>query len=100
KVSVADDGTGARVRIADSGVGMTEEVRAKLFEPFFTTKARGVGLGLAVCKRVIDAHAGSITVDSAPGAGSTFTVTLPQIRVPRQPTPADQLTTERSGAQQ
>jgi signal transduction histidine kinase len=93
-VSVAEDATGAQLRISDTGVGMTEDVRHKLFEPFFTTKARGVGLGLAVCKRIIDAHGGTITVDSEPGAGSTFTVTVPQMRVPRQSSAADQSANE------
>ena len=88
-VGVADDGQSARVRVADTGEGMSDEVRAKLFEPFFTTKARGVGLGLAVCKRIIDAHSGTIAVDSSPGVGSTFTVSLPQLRVPRQTVSVD-----------
>ena len=99
-VSVADDGHSAKMRIADTGAGMTDEVRAKLFEPFFTTKARGVGLGLAVCKRIIDLHAGSIAVESAVGSGSTFTVTLPQVRVPRPSPAVDDRLNERSGAAQ
>jgi two-component system, NtrC family, sensor histidine kinase HydH len=56
-----------------------------LFEPFFTTKARGVGLGLAVCSRVVEAHHGEIAVESSPGEGSTFRVTLPMLVTPRQP---------------
>jgi signal transduction histidine kinase len=63
---------------------MSREVREKLFQPFFTTKTRGVGLGLAVTRRIVDAHGGSIEVDSAPGEGTTFVVALPQVRVPRQ----------------
>ena len=98
-VAVADDGQNARLRVSDTGAGMNDEVRAKLFEPFFTTKARGVGLGLAVCKRIIDAHNGSIDVDSSPGAGSTFTVVLPQLRLPRQPG-ADDREAARTGAHQ
>ncbi len=49
----------------------------KLFDPFFTTKAKGQGLGLPVCKRLIEAQGGSITVKSRVGEGSTFTVKLP-----------------------
>ena len=97
-VGVGEDGHNARLRVTDTGGGMNDEVRAKLFEPFFTTKARGVGLGLAVCKRIIDAHSGSIDVDSQPGAGSTFTVVLPQVRLPRQPAANDR-ESERSLAQ-
>lgn len=98
-VSVGEDAAGAQIHISDTGVGMTDDVRRKLFEPFFTTKARGVGLGLAVCKRIIDAHGGSITVDSEPGSGSTFTVTVPQMRVPRQAAAADRLANESMGAE-
>ena len=97
-VGVADDGHNARLRVTDTGAGMNDEVQAKLFEPFFTTKARGVGLGLAVCKRIIDAHGGSIAVDSALGTGSTFTVVLPQVRVPRQAV-ADERQSASTGAQ-
>jgi two-component system, NtrC family, sensor kinase len=73
-----------RVRVADTGIGMTDDVRARIFEPFFTTKTdgRGVGLGLAIAYGIVGRHHGSIEVDTAPGAGSTFTVLLPR----RQPT--------------
>ena len=50
---------------------------AHLFEPFFTTKAQGQGLGLAACKRVVEAHGGTIEVESMIGKGSTFTLKLP-----------------------
>lgn len=70
------DGT-VEVRVADSGPGIPEENRARLFEPLFTTKAKGIGLGLAVCKSIIDRHGGHIEVDSAPGKGAAFTVKLP-----------------------
>jgi PAS domain S-box-containing protein len=61
----------------DTGTGMSEEVKAKLFSPLFTTKAQGMGFGLAICKRVVEAHGGAITVKSALGKGTKFTVTLP-----------------------
>ena len=67
----------ARLTIADRGVGMDEKTRTRLFEPFFTTKKRGTGLGLAIAKQIIDAHGGHITVDSAPGEGTRFTIDLP-----------------------
>ncbi|MBS7646335.1 PAS domain S-box protein [Candidatus Bathyarchaeota archaeon] len=63
--------------VSDTGIGMTEEVLKKLWTPLFTTKAKGMGFGLAICKRFVEAHGGTITVESAPGKGTTFTVTLP-----------------------
>ena len=83
-VTLTDEVPGIRLSVADTGDGMSAEVRDKLFQPFFTTKARGVGLGLAVTKRIVDAHSGDISVVSEPGAGAEFVVTLPQIRVPHQ----------------
>jgi signal transduction histidine kinase len=76
--------------ITDTGMGMDEATRARLFEPFFTTKARGVGLGMAVTEQVVLAHHGAITVDSAPGVGTTFVVSLPTgaVPTPAVPTPA------------
>jgi signal transduction histidine kinase/ActR/RegA family two-component response regulator len=70
--------------IADSGVGMSEEVRARLFEPFFTTKeeGRGTGLGLASVFAIAKNAGGHVSVSSATGQGSTFRVLLPLSRAP------------------
>jgi PAS domain S-box-containing protein len=68
----------ALVSFHDTGVGIPQEDFSKLFNPFFTTKAKGQGLGLAVCKRLVEAHGGEITVESKLGEGTTFTVTLPK----------------------
>lgn len=65
------------VEIADTGKGISEEVKAKIFQPFFTTKAKGTGLGLAISKRLIEQHGGTLTVDDNPGGGARFTITLP-----------------------
>jgi len=67
----------ALVSFHDTGVGIPQEDFSKLFSPFFTTKAKGQGLGLPVCKRLVEAHGGEITVESRLGEGTTFTVTLP-----------------------
>ena len=68
------------IAVADDGVGIAPEDAARIFEPFYTTKGRGkgTGLGLAICRELATALGGRITVDSAPGRGSTFTVTLPR----------------------
>ncbi len=65
------------VRFADSGPGISPEVRARIFEPFFTTKAKGTGLGLAVVKRIIESHQGRVSLESQPGLGTTFRLYLP-----------------------
>jgi len=62
---------------SDTGAGMKKETLANLWTPLFTTKAKGMGFGLAICKRIIDAHGGSISVKSKFGKGTIFTVTLP-----------------------
>jgi PAS domain S-box-containing protein len=62
---------------ADTGVGISEVNKDKIFMPLFTTKAQGMGFGLAICRRIVEAHEGKITVDSILGKGTTFTVTLP-----------------------
>lgn len=77
RISTAASNGRVVITVKDQGTGMTEETRGHLFEPFFTTKARGVGLGLAVTHRIVGAHGGTISVDSTPGDGATFTVSLP-----------------------
>ncbi len=68
--------------VSDTGRGMPDSVRQRVFEPFFTTKppGEGTGLGLSVSYGIIQAHQGSITVDSTPEVGSTFTIALPRYR--------------------
>jgi signal transduction histidine kinase len=76
-VSAVEAEGSAQITVTDTGVGMDEETRESIFTPFYTTKARGIGLGLAVTRRVIEAHGGTITVESTPSAGTSFMIALP-----------------------
>ncbi|CAD1787764.1 histidine kinase/response regulator hybrid protein [Xanthomonas arboricola pv. juglandis] len=71
------DGTRVRMSVADTGVGMSDDTRARLFSPFFTTKADGTGLGLISCKRIVESYGGSIVVDSRLGEGTRFDMIVP-----------------------
>ena len=64
------------LEIADTGLGMTPEIREQIFTPFFTAKTRGTGLGLSIAKNIVDSHQGTITASSEPGQGATFRVEL------------------------
>ena len=66
-----------QITFKDTGEGMTTETLAKLWSPLFTTKAKGMGFGMAIAKRLVETHGGSISVETKLGKGSTFTVTLP-----------------------
>ena len=64
------------INVHDTGIGIAEEIKDKLFTPLTTSKAKGTGLGLAVVKRIVDAHGGTISFESQGRKGTTFTVTL------------------------
>jgi len=77
KVASKESNGNLQVTFSDTGVGMTKETMRKLWSQLFTTKAEGMGLGLPITRRFVEAHGGSISVESKLGKGSTFTVTLP-----------------------
>jgi two-component system sensor kinase FixL len=72
-----DSGGYVSVSVEDTGMGIPDRIRSQIFTPLFTTKPRGQGFGLAVCKRVIEAHGGTISFESCEGKGSRFTVEFP-----------------------
>ncbi|HEY4674712.1 MAG TPA: PAS domain S-box protein [Candidatus Bathyarchaeia archaeon] len=72
------DGT-VKFSFSDTGTGMSKETMKKLWSPLFTTKAKGMGFGLPLCKRIINAHGGTISVKSVPRKGTTFTITIPTL---------------------
>jgi two-component system, NtrC family, nitrogen regulation sensor histidine kinase GlnL len=72
--------TMAEVQVVDEGVGIPEATRTKLFTPFFTTKDTGLGLGLALCHRIVEEHRGAIQVASEPGKGTAVSCFLPIAR--------------------
>ena len=82
------EGRWVKLQVSDTGIGMSEEVRAQVFMPFFTTKSAGsTGLGLSSAQDLITGHGGTISVVSAPGRGCTFTIALPSAET--RPGPVD-----------
>jgi PAS domain S-box-containing protein len=75
--------------VVDDGAGMAPEIRARAFEPFFTTRSgRGIGLGLATARGIVERYGGTVAIESAPGKGTTVTVSLPARQVEAPPRPA------------
>jgi signal transduction histidine kinase len=87
-VQVERAGGETRIRVRDSGPGVPAEARPRIFEALFTTKAKGSGLGLALCRRIADAHGGSIVLEPNPSTstGASFLLTVPDRRLEEQPT--------------
>lgn len=86
RLSAARDGEAIVLRVRDDGPGIPEADRASLFEPFFrvdrsrSKKTGGYGIGLSICKRIVEAHGGTIALEESPGRGATFAVRLPAFR--------------------
>jgi two-component system sensor kinase FixL len=76
-ISVTRDGQMAEIGVSDTGPGLSEEVRAKLFQPFVTSKPSGMGVGLSVCRTIVEAHGGRIWANAAPSGGTLFKFTIP-----------------------
>ena len=69
----------ALVRVADHGTGIAPEVVGSLFSPFFTTKEAGMGMGLNICRSIVEAHRGHLWFEPNPEGGSVFLFTLPEV---------------------
>ena len=70
--------TMAEISVADSGPGLSAKVRARLFQPFVTTKAGGMGVGLSICRSIVEAHGGQMSAHDNPGGGTVFRFTVPR----------------------
>jgi signal transduction histidine kinase len=75
---IENGGGNATVRVRDNGCGIAAEKIERIFNPFFTTKEKGTGLGMAISKKIVEAHQGTIEVDSEAGRGAEFAITLPR----------------------
>ena len=84
-VKTRTKGRHAEIMVIDRGSGIAKQQLGQIFNPFFTTKKEGVGLGLAIVAKIVDEHGGKIAVESEPGKGSIFCVSLPMDRAPSQP---------------
>jgi PAS domain S-box-containing protein len=80
KAEVEDEGAMVRLSVKDTGPGLAPAVQERLFSPFTTTKQTGMGVGLSICRTIIEAHGGKIWAESIPGEGTTFCFTLKAIR--------------------
>jgi C4-dicarboxylate-specific signal transduction histidine kinase len=74
-----DEKLGVLISVEDSGSGLDEKTMGRIFEPFFTTKSDGMGMGLSICRSIIEAHNGHLTVESRIGRGSVFRIHLPSV---------------------
>ncbi len=74
--SAADKDDMVAIWVADTGLGITPEISSQLFQPFFTTKRHGMGVGLSICRTIVEAHGGQISVEPNPGGGTIFCFTL------------------------
>jgi two-component system sensor histidine kinase DctS len=79
EIRVATEGgaDAVTVSIADRGAGIPDEVREHLFQPFFTTKAEGMGMGLNICRSILELHGGRVWADPNPGGGTVFRFSIP-----------------------
>lgn len=85
RVGVTAEGAELAIRVSDTGPGLPAGLEARIFDPFVSTKETGLGLGLSICKRIAEAHGGSITAANGPAGGAVFVVRLPCVVANRTP---------------
>jgi signal transduction histidine kinase len=79
EIMTRENGAGAvRISVRDYGVGISEGMRSRIFEQFFTTKPEGLGMGLAIVRSIVEAHAGTVEAENAGDEGARFHFTLPR----------------------
>ena len=84
--TAAHDDNMIAISVADTGSGIAPDIASQLFQPFITSKAQGMGVGLSICRTIVEAHGGRITVAPNPAGGTIFRFTLP---IPTQEDPSD-----------
>lgn len=77
RLTAESDGEDILIAVTDEGPGIPEDIRVHIFDPFYTTKARGTGLGLPICRRIVEAHSGAIDIESPSGGGTRVAIRLP-----------------------
>jgi signal transduction histidine kinase len=80
KLTVETEGSNGQVKIkiSDTGCGLSEKNKERIFHPFYSTKEHGTGLGLSISRRIVETHKGKLLISSEEGKGSTFTVVIPK----------------------
>lgn len=89
RAGAVQDGTMVQISVKDTGSGIAPEVLSKLFTPFTTTKKSGMGVGLSICRTIVESHGGKIWADSIPGEGTTFHFTLRSVDLEEVAWPED-----------
>jgi signal transduction histidine kinase len=94
RVEGSASGPAVMLRVADSGPGLPDGLENRIFDPFVSTKETGLGLGLSICKRIVEAHGGSISATNGPEGGAVFSVRLPCAAVAERPALAPPLSSQ------
>ena len=81
-VTAQTDPEGVRISVADTGPGVPPDIAAQLFQPFVTTKPDGMGIGLSVCRTIVEAHGGRLWTEAPPVGGTMFHFTVPRVGQP------------------